>query len=208
MPATKTQAGPGVVTGKRFQNLLIEPHAPGDQASVVARHAQGHDGLVATWATEYGPLNRLLTLRDAPEEGAATESTGAPDDWLAPRTMLRRLEVRRPLKTDLLAKPLHELRLYAARPGRCEEFVSALLGALPFRERYSPCAAVWTTRERGVDLTVHLWAYDSLEQRMAARDAALKDADWSNYRASIRPLLENLQAWLLTSVPLPPKEQT
>ncbi len=176
----------------------------------MASHAKKRDGLIAAWATEYGPLNRVLTLRNARTEDAASEkseTTETPDDWLAPRNMVRQLEVRRPLRMDLLAKPLHELRMYAARPGRCEEFVEALVGALRYRERYSPCAGVWTTRERGVDLAVHLWSYDSLEQRMAARDAALRDADWSSYRASIRPLLVNLQAWLLTSVAIPDKEK-
>nr|WP_240980481.1 NIPSNAP family protein [Ramlibacter agri] len=87
--------------------------------------------------------------------------------------------------------------MYAARPGQCDDFLAALLQALPFRERYSPCAAVWKSSERDVEIAVHLWAYENLQQRMAARSAAMQDPDWSAYRASIRPMLASLQAWLL-----------
>jgi len=47
---------------------------------------------------------------------------------------------------------LLELRIYATNEGQCETFVNALVDALPYCEKYSLNAGVWTVRERGVDL--------------------------------------------------------
>lgn len=193
--------------------LIVDTHAPGAQAEALAAlpgtpQAPGRERL-ALWTPEYGPLNRLMSLwqlpGDAPDalaHGADPDATGI--DWLDGGRRAYRLRPRRALRHDLLAAPLLELRLYAARPGRVEDFVQALLGALPFRERYSPCAGLWTTRERGWDLAAHLWAYDSLHHRMQARDRAMRDADWSAYRAGIRPMLQYLQALLLVPVAAAP----
>jgi hypothetical protein len=77
-----------------------------------------------------------------------------------------------------------------------------MLAALPHRERYSPCAGVWTSRERGRDVVVHLWAYRSYDDRLAARAAAARDEAWAAYRSSLPPLLAAMHATLL--VPIAP----
>lgn len=158
--------------------------------------------LLQAWATECGPLNRVVTLWQGEIGDDASERERALD-WMEGQRVSRLLSPRREVVASLLASPLLELRMYATHRGRCEDFVQALLAALPFRERYSPCAGLWTTRERGTDVAVHLWAYDSLETRMQARARAAADADWSRYRASIRPLLQHMQAVLLTPLVVP-----
>jgi hypothetical protein len=184
--------------------LLIEPHALGGQGAALDAHAGALRRCLGAWSTEYGPLNHLVTLWEgAADPGGQVDTEQAPQDWLAPRPASRRLLPRRALRPGLLDAPFMELRMYAARPGQCDRFLDAMLAALPLRERHSPCVAIWKSEQRGVDLVVHLWAYDSLDQRMAARSAAGADAEWGAYRASIRPLLDNMQAWLLLPAALP-----
>lgn len=187
--------------------LVTDFFEAGGQAEAVGRlkggQAARRQKLIAAWTPEYGLLNRLTTLWEGDAQALPPGAGADPDaNWLSTASTSHVLVPRRPMRMDQLAAPILELRTYAMHEGRCETFVNALLTAMPHREKYSLNAGVWTTRERGVDLVYHLWTYDSLAQRMAARDAAMKDEGWSVYRASIRPLLRGLKASLLTPVKL------
>lgn len=182
--------------------LVLAPHRLGGQAAAVQslreRSAARPGTLLGAWTSEYGPLNRVVSLwseaADAPE-GADS------DDWLATEPVRKMLRVRRAFVAVATSAPLAELRQYALQPGAGERFVAALLAALPYRERYSPCAGLWTTRERGRDVAVHLWPYASFDERLAARERAQRDPRWNDYRVTIRPLVAAMQAALLTPLP-------
>lgn len=199
--ARNRQAGSQVL-----QQLVFRTHAPGAQRQCIDESltAPARDGLrlMQAWATEGGLLNRIVCLWEGEADGSPRDGERA-FDWLEGEPVARRLVPRRAVAESLLSSPLLELRMYAARPGRCEDFVAALLAALPFRERYSPCAGLWTTHERGFDVAVHLWAYDSLDARMRARQAAIADADWARYLDSVRPWLQYFQSMLLVPVGMP-----
>jgi len=45
--------------------------------------------------------------------------------------------------------------------------------------------------------TVHLWGYDSLDDRTARRAALMADADWRAFLAEILPLLETQYSKIL-----------
>jgi hypothetical protein len=188
-----------------MNELVVDVYGVGEQAQALERlqtEAESRSQqLLAVWTAEYGLLNRLYSLWEGPASALSPLTKAEPtQDWLSRERIARALTPRRPLRQDLLAQPVLELRTYAAKPGCCDAFVQALLAALPHRERYSPNAGLWTTRERGTDLVYHLWTYSSLEERMAARQGSQANAEWSAYRASIRPLLHALQASLLVPV--------
>ncbi len=193
--------------GALVHELVTDFFEAGGQAAAVQRlrgaQAQRRQKLVAAWIPEYGLLNRLTTLWESDAELLPSGAGAAPAaDWLSTVSTSHVLVPRRSPRLELLAAPILEMRTYAMHDGRCETFVSALLSALPHREKYSPNAGVWTTHEHGVALVYHLWAYTSFAQRMVARDAAMKDEGWSAYRETIRPLLRDLKASMLTPVRL------
>ncbi len=180
--------------------LMFYPHALGAQAPAVqwVRERAATDELLGAWASDCGPLNRVVLLW-----GGATDTQRAADgdDWLATEPVRKTLTVRRAFDAQAASAPLVELRQYALQSGAVERFVAALLAALPHRERHSRCAGLWTTRERGYDVAVHLWPYPSFEARLAARERAQRDPQWNEYRLAIRPWIAAMQASLL--VPLP-----
>jgi hypothetical protein len=189
-----------------LHELVFAPHALGDQPAAVRalrdEESARRDALLGAWSAEYGVLNRLVSLwalaTPAPGATAGTIGTG---DWLAAEPVVRRMANRRAFDAEAAAAPLLELRQYAPRPGQRDAFVAALLEALPYRERYSPCAGIWTTSERGSDVVVHLWGYRSFEARLQARAAAMRDSAWDAYRVSIRPMIAAMHAVLLVPVP-------
>lgn len=185
--------------------LVAVTHPLGEQD--VAREALGAErarrpgALLGAWSTETGILNRVVALWTV-DDASTGAGTNGDDDWLSGREVRRRMTARRRLATETLSAPLLELRRYAPHPGQCETFVTALLDALPHREKYSPCAAVWTTQERGRDVVVHLWSYRSFDARLSARRAAMRDEGWEVYRKAIRPMLQAMHSTLLS--PLAP----
>lgn len=164
-----------------------------------AERARRPDALLGAWGAETGILNRIVALWSV--EGASMGAgTAGDDDWLSGSEVRRRMTARRRIANEALSAPLLELRHYAPHRGQCEAFVAALLDALPHREKYSPCAAVWTTQERGCDVVVHLWSYRTFDERLSARDAAMRDEGWAAYRQAIRPMLQAMHSTLLVPV--------
>jgi hypothetical protein len=72
-----------------------------------------------------------------------------------------------------------EMRTYTLRPGTMAEVEKRFGEALPNREKHGKqLAAVWHSEVGPLNQFIHVWAYDSFEQRSAARGAAMKDGGW------------------------------
>jgi hypothetical protein len=72
-----------------------------------------------------------------------------------------------------------EMRTYTLRPGTMAEVEKRFGEALPNREKHGKqLAAVWHSEVGRLNQFIHVWAYDSFEQRAAARGAAMKAGGW------------------------------
>lgn len=71
-----------------------------------------------------------------------------------------------------------EMRTYTLQPGTLAEVEKRFGEALPLREKHSKLAAFWHTEVGPLNQIIHVWAYDSFEQRTAVRAAASKEAGW------------------------------
>ncbi len=71
-----------------------------------------------------------------------------------------------------------EVRTYQLKPGTVVEFEKRFGEALPARAKYSKLAALWHTEVGALNEVTHVWPYDSLEQRMGIRTAAVKAGIW------------------------------
>ena len=57
------------------------------------------------------------------------------------------------------------------------------------------------TEVGGLNMMVHLWAYDSLDQREKCRAAMSADPDWQSYLTKIRPLMERQETRIMKCAP-------
>ena len=57
------------------------------------------------------------------------------------------------------------------------------------------------TETGGLNTMVHLWAYDSLDQREKCRAALQADPDWQAYVAKSRPLMETQETRIMKAAP-------
>ena len=94
-----------------------------------------------------------------------------------------------------------EMRTYTLRPGTLAEVEKRFGEALPVREKHSKLAAFWHAEIGPLNQIIHVWAYDSFEQRMAVRAAASKEEGWP---PTIGEFVVSMQAEILLPAPFSP----
>src|SRR5919109_5406218 len=70
---------------------------------------------------------------------------------------------------------IYEIRTYTLHPGKVRDYETRFAQSYPVREKYSPLYGFWHTEIGPLNQLVHIWAYDSLQQRDDIRAAAAKD---------------------------------
>ena len=73
---------------------------------------------------------------------------------------------------------IYEVRTYNLKPGSVPEFEENFAKALPAREKYSKLGAFWHTEFGPLNQVIHVWPYESVEERNSIRAEAGKDPDW------------------------------
>src|ERR1700722_14306073 len=94
-----------------------------------------------------------------------------------------------------------EMSTYTLQPGTMAEVEKRFGEALPIREKHSKLAAFWHTEVGPLNQIIHVWAYDSFEQRTAVRAAAQKDEGWP---PPIREFVTAQQSELFLPAPFSP----
>ncbi|MFL5279613.1 MAG: NIPSNAP family protein [Rhodopila sp.] len=94
-----------------------------------------------------------------------------------------------------------EMRTYTLQPGTLAEVEKRFGEALPAREKHSKLAAFWHTEVGPLNRIIHVWAYDSFEQRNAVRAASVKAGDWP---PPIREFVTDMQSELYLPAPFSP----
>ena len=70
---------------------------------------------------------------------------------------------------------IYEVRTYDLKPGTVGAVEKAFEVALPVRQKYSPLAAFWHTDIGPLNQIIHVWGYESLEERDRIRSEASKE---------------------------------
>ena len=73
---------------------------------------------------------------------------------------------------------IYEVRTYTLQPGRVSEFEKNFAAVLPAREKYSKLGAFWHTDIGPLNQVIHVWPYESEEERSSIREEAGKDPNW------------------------------
>ena len=73
---------------------------------------------------------------------------------------------------------IYEVRTYTLKPGSVPTFEENFAKALPHRLKYSPLAAFWHTEVGPLNQVIHVWPYESLDERTRIRAEAATDPNW------------------------------
>jgi hypothetical protein len=71
-----------------------------------------------------------------------------------------------------------EMRSYDLRPGTVPAFEERFAAGLAERAKLSPLAAFWRTEIGPLNRVIHVWPYQSLEERTRIRAEATKSGQW------------------------------
>lgn len=161
-----------------------------DITAALARNVNSCPGeLVAAWATEVGKLNDLLLMRrfDETAGGKPTEFRTGEKHWLSDALPLAQdLQIEQfrmmPYLPDpepaSVAGPIHELRSYHYRPGMLDELLQTWKDPLLARVQVSPAPLVMYSITSRALRFIHLWVYQSYEDRLRTRAAEVAKGTW------------------------------
>ena len=96
-----------------------------------------------------------------------------------------------------------EERVYTVQPGKSAEYLKnyAEIG-LQVQLRHLPHLTGYYFTEVGdLNLIIHQWAYDDLNQRDKCRAALAADPDWQTYLVKNRPLIVSQENRLMKCAP-------
>ena len=145
--------------------------------------------MVAFWYTEIGPLNQIIhcwQYEDAAERDRV-RSEAVKQDWWPPNIgefiLKQTVELfipwdNSPLLTPGKHGPYYEMRSYLIQPGLMGQTKARWTKKLGERTARSPLAVVMEGDVGTASKLVHIWPYQSLDERIKIRNQAKEDGVW------------------------------
>lgn len=152
-------------------------------------HRKKYSPLLALWHTEIGPLNQVVHIWPYADlaERARIRAEAAKDTHWPPKIQEFLLhmesEVVTPfgflpeLKPGKLG-PIFEMRCYTMKAGTFPGLAKRWEAAIGERLKLSPIVLAGGVEFGEVSRFVHIWGYESLDQRMAVRTRAREAGIW------------------------------
>jgi hypothetical protein len=168
---------------------------PGSLAEAIKRFGEAYEyrkqlsELGAFWHTEIGPLNQIIyvwTYKNLAERASLRAAASKDPHWpprLSQLSVAQRSEILLALPGAPELKPgkvgpIFEMRTYMLTPGDLPLAIENWEKALPKRSTISPVCAVWYSDIGVLNKLIHVWPYESLEQREEIRKKAVATGDW------------------------------
>lgn len=148
-----------------------------------------HSRLAALWTTEIGPLNQVIHVweyKDALERAQVREKVMKLGIW-PPKTqdlivdMKSEMMIPQPFSPPMTPSnhgPYFEMRSYTLKPGGTALMAENWAKHLPGRLKLSPLIGCFASDTGHLNQWVHIWAYKSLDERVAVRAKAMKEGIW------------------------------
>jgi len=92
-----------------------------------------------------------------------------------------------------------EMRTYTVQPGYLNEYIKHFEDVgLEIISRYAKLVGYWYTDIGELNQIVHIWAYESLDDRSRKRAALYQDRDWQeNFMPKALPMLQKQETKIL-----------
>ncbi|MFN8636123.1 MAG: NIPSNAP family protein [Chloroflexota bacterium] len=177
---------------------------------------------VGTWKTEFGTVEQVVHLwsyADMTERDLLKDAVRVREPrWMGEyvpsiRTLMhpeQQSQIFRPIDGVPLTPPpgdnghVYELRTYQLNAAQAPVWARRFKEVLPVRTKYSPLVALWISDLGDLNQAYHLWAYDSLDQRMAARAAAAADPEWQAFELESAEMVVRRHSSILLPDPCSP----
>jgi hypothetical protein len=101
---------------------------------------------------------------------------------------------------------IYELRTYDVKPGLLADYLKLFNDVgMPVRKRYGTLVGFWSSEFGALNRVVHLWQYDSLDQRAALRVELMRDRVWvEDFLPKAMPMLSHMDSVVLNPTSFSP----
>ncbi|NVO15727.1 MAG: NIPSNAP family protein [Rhodoplanes sp.] len=101
---------------------------------------------------------------------------------------------------------IYEMRTYELKVGATARYVQQFSEVgLPIVSRYCKLVGYWVVEGGRLNRVVHVWEFESLEQRSVAREHWWQDPEWiEKYLPLALPLVLSQESILMTAAPFSP----
>jgi hypothetical protein len=168
---------------------------PGTVASFEERFGQALPArakispLAAFWHTEIGPLNEIIHVwgyKDLAERARIRAEAAKEANWppkIREFIVDQNVEVLNPFPfipdvTPGTPGPIFEIRRYTLAAGSLPGVMKRWEAALPARVKLSPLVTAGGMEFGGANRFIHIWAYQSMDQRLQVREQGRKAGVW------------------------------
>ena len=97
---------------------------------------------------------------------------------------------------------IYEVRTYDLKPRSLPELLKRVEASYAQRRKHSEVAAFWYTEIGPLNRIVHVWPYESMDERVRIREAALREPDWP---PPIGEFIEHMQSEIFVPFPFSPR---
>ena len=164
-------------------------------AEVEKRYAEAYEyrkkysPLAAFWHTEVGPLNEIVQVwpyADLTERTRIRAEAVKDPNWppkIGEFILNQDVQLISPFPfipeiTPGTVGPIFEMRMYSVAPGSLPGIMKRWEGKISERAKLSPIVLAGGTEFGQANRFVHIWAYKSMDQRLAVREQARKAGVW------------------------------
>ena len=101
---------------------------------------------------------------------------------------------------------IYEERIYTIQPGKISEYLKNYeeLGLPVQKNVLGKLVGFWHTEVGGLNKVVHIWGYDSLDERLKKRKILAAHPDWPAYLDVALPLIVEQENRVLTPASFSP----
>jgi hypothetical protein len=171
----------------------VQPHSIAEvekRFGEAYEHRKKVSPLAAFFHTEIGPLNQIIhiwpykDLQEREKLRADALKTGGWPPKIAEFIMAQRTDVFHAFPFSPEIKPgkqgpFFEMRTYTvANGGEMAKMEAMWAAALPERLKFSPVTAVWKSELGALNKFLHIWPYQSLNDRVEIRNKASAAGAW------------------------------
>ena len=99
---------------------------------------------------------------------------------------------------------IYELRTYQLHAAQAPNWARRFRDVLPTRVRHSHFVGLWISDLGDLNQAYQLWAYDDLNQRLAARAQAAEDPEWQAFERDTAEMVVKRHSSILLPDPCSP----
>ncbi len=101
---------------------------------------------------------------------------------------------------------IYEMRTYDVKPGMLNIYLKLFNDVgMPERKPHNNLIGFWFTEFGSLNQVVHIWKYDSLEQRAALRAELMKNPKWAqDFLPAATPMLDRMSSVILNPAAFSP----